>query len=548
MDKLLSLLKNSPLGSRAWRLQNLYTIRNSDGVLEPFAPNLAQRQFYNTRWYCNHILKARKLGFSTFIEILYVDDLIFSASGLTAGIIDYTIEDAESKLGMLRLAWDELDNAELHPATARIGEIIKTAIPLSGSTRKLQFGNGSSAKCSTSLRGSTPQRLHVSELGKTAIWAPIKAREIVNGAFNSMTPGNVRNIETTHEGGKVGENYRLMNQCMKLDPAKLTSIQSKFHFFPWYQDPRYLLPSAGHKLRKETVEYFERLRRDHSIICTPDQMLWYDHKQLEQGHGMKKEFPTTPGEAFEALFEGAIYGTEMANLRAAGRIPAQGFGAEASYPVFTFSDIGLSDYYSDWLIQPVGRWHLVLDWFEAEGLPGSRVTNHWLEWERKWGRPIARHFLPHDAETRDRGTGKSYVTEIRDAGRENVTVVPRTPDLWLGIGYVRDVLPHCWFHGPNCDTSRNRDGSLHESDDTQEDFPSGVACLEGYSKDIGPAAGMRLREMPKHDLFSHSCDAFRTFAEAWRRGLINTSEAPAAKPRAISNHSSRTGSGPRAIR
>lgn len=241
---------------------------------------------------------------------------------------------------------------------------------------------------------------------------------------------------------------------------------------------------------------------------------------------MKKEFPSTPGEAFEAIAEGAIYGTQMADLRAAGRICD--FGLEANQPIYTFSDIGLSDYYSDWLIQPVGRYILVLDWFEAEGIPGSAVPDHWLRWENKWGKPIARHFLPHDADTRAPGSGKSYVTEIKDAGRHSITVVPRTPDKWLGIGYVRDILPHCWFNKQFCDVSRNRDGSIHEPTDSQEDFPSGVACLEGYSKDGGAAAGMRLREMPKHDLFSHSADAFRTFAEAWRRGMINpdTSQAP----------------------
>lgn len=528
---MLRQLQNTPLASRAWRLKNLYTIRDADGVLVAFTPNDAQRAFYNRMWYCNHVLKARKLGFSTFIEVIFLDDLLFSATGINVGIIDYTLDDAESKLGMMRTAYDNLDNAELHPLTAAIGAAIKKAVPLvSTAAKKLVWGNGSMAKCSTALRGATPNRLHVSELGKTAIWAPIKAREIINGAFNSMTPGNVRNIESTHEGAKVGEHYRLLNQAMRNDDANLTSVQSRFHFFPWFHDSRYVLPAAGHKLRSEMVDYFSRLAREHGITCTPEQMLWYDHKHREQGHGMKKEFPSTPGEAFEAIAEGAIYGTQLADLRAKGRIAD--FELEANQPIYTFWDIGLSDYTSIWLIQPVGRAFLVLDWFEAEGRPGSSMPDQMVRWERKWGKPIAGHFLPHDAETRDRGTGKSYVSELRDGGMSNIIVVPRTPDIWLGIGYVRDILPHCWFHKKFCDTSRNQDGTIHEPDDSQEDFPSGVACLEGYSKDIGAAAGMRLREMPKHDLFSHSADSFRTFGEAWRRGLVNatTNQAP---PRAI---------------
>lgn len=530
---LAHLIEGTALASRAWRIQNLYTIRNADGQLEKFKPNEAQRQFYNRMHVCNHVLKARKLGFSTLIEILYLDDLLFDPVGLSAGVIDYTIEDAEAKLGMMLLAYEHLDDKELHPDTWQIGKVIKQLIPCKAAQRKIKFGNGATAKCSTSLRGTTPNRVHVSELGKTAIWAPIKAREIINGAFNAMTPGNVRNIESTHEGGKAGEHYRLLQQAMRNDDTNLTSVQSRFHFFPWWQDPRYRLDPSRHRIRQEIVDYFARLERDHRITCDAGQMLWYDHKEQEQGHGMKKEFPSTPGECFEAIAEGSIYGSQMADLRATNRIVD--FGMEANRPIFSFWDIGLSDYTSVWLIQPVGRWFLVLDWFEAEGISGSEMPNRMLAWEAKWRKPIAGHFVPHDANTRDRGNGKTYLTQLQEGGLNNVRVVPRTPDVWLGIGYVRDVLPHCWFHKTHCDTSRSRDGRPFNPSEGVEDFPSGVACLEGYSKDIGAAAGMRLREMPKHDLFSHSADAFRTFAEANARGMIHTSSTsgPIEKPRAV---------------
>ncbi len=525
---MLRELANTPLASRSWRLCNLYTIRNADGELVKFDPNEGQRAFYNRLWYCNEILKARKLGFSTLIEVMFADDLIFNS--LQAGIIDYTIEDAEAKLAMMRLAWEHLDNGELHPDTWRYGKIIKQAVPLThDSARKIQFGNGSSAKCSTSLRGSTPQRLHVSELGKTAIWAPKKAAEIVNGAYNSMTPGNVRNSESTHEGGKVGIHFRLVDTAMRNDDANLSPIQSRFHFFPWFQDARYRLAVGGHRLREEMVKYFERLKAESGIVLTPEQMLWYDHKQREQGHGMKKEFPSTPGEAFEAIAEGAIYGTLMANLRAKGMIKE--FGHHANLPFFTFWDIGVSDYTAVWLIQCVPpHGYLVLDWFESEGLPGSAMPGQILKWEKFYYKPVNRHFLPHDAETRSPGDGATYVGHLRDGGLTNVSVVPRTPDKWLGIGYVRDVLPACWFHS-RCDVPRNRDGTPHSPSDTQEDFPSGVACLEGYSKDTSP--GMNLRESPKHDLFSHSADAFRTFGEAWRRGMIVVGDEALRAPKAV---------------
>jgi hypothetical protein len=532
MSSALAHLASTPLASREWRIQNLYTITDSDGRLVPFNPNYAQRQFYNAMWYCNHILKARKLGLSTFVEILYLDDLLFSNTGLSAGIIDYTIEDAESKLSMFALAYDNLDNGDIHPHTWKIGAAIKKAIPVaSRATRRFTLANGSTIRCSTSLRGTTPQRIHVSEPGKTAIWAPRKMREIINGAFNSMTPGNVRNLESTHEGGRVGDHYRLLNIAMRNEGKKLTPLDSKFHFFPWYQDTRYVLDTTGHSIRPEITRYFDRLKADHGIQCTKAQQLWYDRKHLEQGHGMKKEYPTTPGEAFEAVFEGAIYGTQMADLRAAGRITD--FNLEKQHPIFTFWDIGLSDYTSVWLIQPVGRWFLVLDWFEAEGATAADMPDQMLRWENQWNKPIAAHFLPHDAETRSPNDGKSYKATLEASGLRNLITVPRTPDKWLGIGYAREILPHCWFHKSNCDTSRNSNGTAHSPDQTTEEFPSGIACLEGYQKDISAAGVQRLREMPKHDIFSHSADSFRTFAEAHRRGMINAPSTSNHTPRSI---------------
>ena len=528
----MDALANTQLASREWRICNLYTIQDDKGRLIPFQPNYAQRQFWNSFWFCNHILKARKLGFSTFIAIIYTDDLLFSDVPLTAGIIDYTIDDAEKKLGMMALAYDHLDNGDIHPDTWKIGRQIKRAIGMRATARHIEWTTGAKAGCSTSFRGSTPNRLHISELGKTAIWAPGKAREIINGAFNAMTPGNVRNIESTHEGGKLGEHYRLLNTAMRADPNALTEIESRFHFFPWFGDSRYVLPMAdGRQIRPRIRDYFARLERDHDITCTPEQMLWYDRKHLEQGHGMKKEFPSTPGEAFEAISEGAIYGTEMADLRAAGRICD--FGMERNQPVFTFWDIGLSDYISIWLIQPVGRAFLILDWFEGEGVPGSAMPDQMVRWETKWGKPIAGHYLPHDANTRSPNDGKTYRQTLHEGGLRNLRVVNRIPDIWLGIGYVRDVLPHCWFHKTHCDTPRHRDGTPH-LDSTEEEFPSGIACLEGYTKDTGSAASLRIREKPRHDIFSHSADAFRTFAEAWTSNQIHFHESDnqRTKPRA----------------
>ena len=78
------------LSSRAWRLQNLYTIKDSKGRLVKCTPNPAQRHFYGRQHYCNHILKARKLGFSTW-NMMDALDAMLHVPGTTVGVIDYSL-------------------------------------------------------------------------------------------------------------------------------------------------------------------------------------------------------------------------------------------------------------------------------------------------------------------------------------------------------------------------------------------------------------------------------------------------------------------------
>lgn len=520
-------LRKTPLADQRWRLRHLYTIRNKQGRLEPFVPNAEQEEYLDRRHTLNHIGKARQLGMSTVEKILDLDVMLFpsgdavippSPDGIRCGHIDYTLEDAKKKLGMVVDAYEHLDNQELHPETWQIGAAIKAAVPMTSKAKEaIAFGNRSGIWVGTSLRGTTPQKLSISELGKIAFFFPIKAEEIRSGALNTIAPGNAITIESTHEGGEAGLHYELL-QLAIANGDHPTDIDFRFHFFPWWQRDEYALDGTF-KLRPHIAAYFKRLEATLGRKFTMAQKRWYDRTEAKQRYAMKKEYPSTPGEMFEAINQSAIYGTEMADLVSAGRI--LDFGLEARPPLFTAWDIGMSDYTAIWAVQPLDRFFLVFDWFEASGLSAAAYADKIRQWESKWGRNFAGHFLPHDAAAIRPGEGKSFATYLTEAGLHPVHVVPRVPDVWLGIGYVRDVLPHCYFHKANCDTPREVDGEL---------LPSGVACLKGYHRDLTPA-NKTLREMPAHDQFSHTADAFRTFAEAHHRGMtrLGTSQAGAFK-------------------
>jgi hypothetical protein len=213
-----------------------------------------------------------------------------------------------------------------------------------------------------------------------------------------------------------------------------------------------------------------------------------------------------------AALANAIYGQEMDGLRKVGRI--YDFAFDPSCPLYTFWDIGYSDYVPIWLVQLVGRDICVLDYFcrnrEVPAFYAAQVR----QWEQEYGAPVRMNYLPHDAASHEK-TGTTYVGELRKAGLEYLKVVPRTPDVWLGINRLRVLLPRFYLHHSKCSVGWKQG---------EEEMPSGIDCLDYYEKTPDASSGV-IRDMPLHNQYSHGADALRTFAEAERQGMIEgTSE------------------------
>ncbi|WP_261338273.1 hypothetical protein [Rhizobium leguminosarum] len=80
---------------------------------------------------------------------------------------------------------------------------------------------------------------------------------------------------------------------------------------------------------------------------------------------MKREYPSTPAEAFEASVEGAYYADQMAVADAEERIGV--FPHVEGYPVHTISDIGMDDTNSVWLFQVLPGRVRMIGYFEHTG-------------------------------------------------------------------------------------------------------------------------------------------------------------------------------------
>jgi hypothetical protein len=210
---------NETLGDWRWRLNNLYWITDKEGRRAKFQMNWAQEALFDEMHYLNVILKARQLGFTTFIQIFMLDQCLFN-SNIRAGTIAHRLEDAQAIFrDKVKYPYDQLP------------EWIRAAIPIvKDSAAELLFANNSSIRVSTSHRSGTLNYLHISEYGKLCARHPEKAREVRTGALNTLLHGQVAFIESTAEG-QEGHFFELCQQGQakvrmgtKLTPLIVASV------------------------------------------------------------------------------------------------------------------------------------------------------------------------------------------------------------------------------------------------------------------------------------------------------------------------------------
>lgn len=467
------------LGDQRWRLNNLYWITDERGQKIKFKLNQAQEQLLDSMWYLNVILKARQLGMTTFIQVFMLDRCLFN-SNVRAGVIAHNKDDAGVFFrDKVKFAYDNLP------------EWLKSALPaIKNDAGELLLKNNSSLRIGTSMRSGTLQYLHVSEYGKICRKYPEKAREIRTGAFNAVHPGQFIFVESTAEG-RDGDFYEMTKQARALlaGGKPLTNMDFKFHFFPWWQDARYQRDVEGVTFTDKMMRYFAELKDKHGIRLSARQRAWYAKKADEQKDDMKREFPSTPDEAFEVAIEGAFYGEQMTFLRNRGRICEVPW--EPSLPVNAFWDLGMNDSMTIWFHQRVGAANHLIDYYQnsSEGL------QHYAKVLKDKGYHFGRHYMPHDIAVRELGNnGKSRKEVAESLGIrpiEKVTRPKNVEEVLDGIEAVRAFLATCWIDEVSC--------------------AEGIRALDNYQKEWDDSAGT-WKKGPLHNWASHGSDALRTGA------------------------------------
>jgi hypothetical protein len=451
-----------------WRINNLYQIIDKSGRKISFQLNWAQTELYQNVWYCNIILKARQLGITTFICMLFLDRCLFN-SNLSAGIIAHTLEDAQQIFRRIKFAYDNLPEA------------VKNIVMCDNNTSQmLKFSNGSSLRVGMSLRSSTFQYLHISEFGKICAKYPDKADEIITGSLNTVEAGQYIFIESTAEG-RGGYFYEMCKKAQKKKQNELTKLDFKFHFYPWWRDPSYRIGSiVPHS--QEMLDYFEHLRGI-GIHLDDEQKNWYVLKSETQAENMRREYPSTAEESWQQSNQGHYYAKYMTHARIERRIGFVPY--EEELPVYSAWDLGYNDSTSIWLFQIYAKEIRLIEYIEGSG----ESLSHWLSVLKNKNYAYGQHLAPHDIMVHEYSTGMTRQATARKLGFHLIPVAK--VDIISGIDQARNILNRCWFDEQKCE--------------------QGIKALENYKKDWDDRHGC-WRSQPVHDWSSHGADAFRTLA------------------------------------
>jgi len=185
--------------------------------------------------------------------------------------------------------------------------------------------------------------------------------------------------------------------------------------------------------------------------------------------------------------DGAIYGKQLKDAESRiGRIPI-----ESSVDVNTFWDLGRNDVMSIWFHQRVGLENRFIDYYE------NRLVDldHYVRVLRDKNYLYGEHFLPHDGEVINLGTGnRSRKTILEEAGVKPIHIVPRIANLNEGIELTRTSFASCWFDKERCE--------------------QGLSALANYQY-VYDDKYDTFRQTPLHNWASNGADAFRQFAQGY---------------------------------
>ena len=231
------------------------------------------------------ILKARQIGFSTFIAALFFT-LTALVPNQTCVIVADTAEHATNLFGKYKFFY------------ANLPEWLKKRLPTLASNAKaliIDYGRGQSSVIRVLVQGEsagrsdTCQYLHLSEV---AFWQDIvDTSTSILQTVSDSNPNAIVFYETTANG--VNEYKEIWDKDVGGRGAGKGSFEALF--YPWHGDPEYAAPYDGF----DKFDWETKIQKEFGL--SDRQIAWY-RIQYDKMRGnlpkLRQEMPSSPTEAF----------------------------------------------------------------------------------------------------------------------------------------------------------------------------------------------------------------------------------------------------------
>jgi len=227
--------------------------------------------------------------------------------------------------------------------------------------------------------------------------------------------------------------------------------------------------------------FFDVLRASETGILPQEEL--DDARRSSTPEQYQQEFECS----FEAAILGAYFGKEIAEAEREGRVCELPYNPDL--PVHTAWDLGIGDSTAIWMFQVVASEIRVIGHYEAHGHGLAHYAAVLSALKYRWGDD----WVPHDAKVRELGTGRTRIETLQELGRKP-KLVPNHK-IGDGINAARLTMPIVWFDRFKC--------------------ADGIEALRQYRADFDEKT-RAFKDAPRHDWTSHTADAFRYLAMAWR--------------------------------
>lgn len=283
MGNVFGEIENS-ISPKVITLDDIY-IRPKEGErLIKLVPNRMQRKFidylgidpyqkFAMRGRREIMLKARQLGFTTIVSLLFLLDTLTHPYTYSV-IVAHDADTTAMVFDIVRRAYENLP-PDKKPETKYNS---KTELSFPALDSKIYVGTAGSRSFG---RATTVNNALLTEVASYD-----DAESLISGLLQAVpSTGNVI-LESTAEG--MGTYYHQEYEKALNNDSIFTP-----HFSAWFLDDKYQIPVPSDFQLTEEEEKFGK-----TYSLSLEQINWYRHKKKELRHLVTQEYPSTPEEAF----------------------------------------------------------------------------------------------------------------------------------------------------------------------------------------------------------------------------------------------------------